>query len=405
MATYVYSGRDVLGRLKRGKIEADNKEIARNILLSRGIVAINRLQESRPLFGGAKGAVPILGRIKSKDIVIFTRQLHSMINAGIPLVSALKAIQQQIDNRRLAKVIEDLAGTVEEGGRFSTALSKYRDVFGDLYISMIHAAEESGTLDITLKRLAEYLEKIETLKGKIKSAMFYPVFVLIVATIIVTGILIFLIPTFAQLYADMGGELPALTQFVINVSNFLRDYIGWFFLGIVLFIVVFVQIKKIPKVKLIIDRFVLSLPLFGPLLLKATVANFSRTLSSMISSGINILDALSIAAKTSNNKVIESLIMQVRGQVEKGVSMSLAMAKHRIFPPMLVNMVSIGEEAGNLDEMLGKVADFYEEEVDRTVEGLTSLIEPVMIVFIGSIIGFIIISMYLPIFKIGELIK
>jgi len=403
MAIYAYTGRDVLGRLKKGKVEADSLEIARNILLSRGIVSITRLHETKPLF--KTGSVPFLGRVKSKDITIFTRQLHSMINAGIPLVSALKAIQQQINNRRLAAIVGNIAGMVEEGSRFSTALQKYGDIFGHLYVSMIRAAEESGTLDITLKRLSDYLEKIEILKGKIKSAMFYPVFVFIVATTIVSGILIFLIPTFAKLYAGLGGELPALTQFVINISNFLRDYIGWFFLFLVVFTVAFIQLKKIPRVKFVLDRLLLSAPLFGPLIKKAAIAKFSGTLASMVSSGINILDALEIAAKTSNNKIIESTVMKVRDQVEKGVSLHVALSRHAIFPPMLINMVSIGEEAGNLDEMLEKVADFYEEEVDRTVDGLTSLIEPMMIVFIGSVIGFVIISMYLPIFKLGELIK
>jgi type IV pilus assembly protein PilC len=231
------------------------------------------------------------------------------------------------------------------------------------------------------------------------------VFVLIVATVIITGILIFVIPTFQQLYSDLGGELPGLTQMVINASHWLRDYIGWLVVGIVLFVILFIQLRKIRKFRYITDYALLRLPIFGELVLKSSIANFARTLSSMVSSGINILDALQISAETANNEVIREAIYDVKKQVEKGVNLSVAMSKHQIFPPMLINMVAIGEQAGNLDEMLSKVADFYEEEVDRTVDGLTSLIEPLMIVFIGSVIGVIIVAMYLPIFKIGELIR
>ena len=405
MAVYRYVGRDVLNRRRRGLVEADNIDTAREILLSRGVVVVEKLTEDRSLL--KKGVdLPFLNRVTLRDLLIFTRQLYAMIHAGIPLVQALRVIRYQISNRRLRQIIDEIAAHIEEGGRFSTALSKYRDVFGDLYISMIRAAEEAGTLEETLKRLADHLEKIEKLRGKVKSALFYPIFVLTIATIIVTGILIFVIPTFQQLYADLGGTLPALTQMVINASNWLRDYIGWFILGIILFVVLFIQLRRIStRFKYLTDLTLLKLPIFGELVLKSSIANFSRTFSSMLSSGINILEALRISSETANNEVIREAIEKVREQVEKGVSLSLAMSRISIFPPMVINMAAIGEQAGNLDEMMSKVADFYEEEVDRTVDGLTSLIEPLMIVFIGSIIGIIIIAMYLPIFKIGELIK
>ena len=404
MAIYKYVGRDVLDRRRRGTIEANTPEIAKEALLGRGIVVIEKLTEDRSILK-RELSIPLLNRVSLKDILIFTRQLYAMVHAGIPLVQSLRIIKEQIPNKTLKKIAEEMASFIEEGGRFSTALSRYRSVFGDLYISMIKAAEEAGTLEETLKRLADYLEKVEKLRGKIKSAMFYPIFVLIVASIIITGILVFVIPTFQQLYASLGGELPALTQLVINISNFLRDYIGWFILFLVIAIVGFIQARKIRKFKYITDYILLKLPIFGELVLKGSIANFARTLSSMISSGINILDALQISAETSNNEVIKGAILDVKSQVEKGVNLSTALSKHSIFPPMLINMVAIGEQAGNLDEMLSKVADFYEEEVDRTVDGLTSLIEPILIVFIGGIIGIIIVAMYLPIFKIGELIK
>lgn len=404
MAIYSYVGKDVLDRRKRGKVEADNEELARNILLSRGIVHITKLKEDKSLFKTELN-VSFLNRVGLKDILIFTRQLYAMIHAGISVVTALKIVKDQIQNKRLKQITEDIASRIEEGGKFSTALSKYRDIFGDLYISMIRAAEESGTLEETLKRLSEHLEKTEKLRGKVKSALFYPVSVLIVATIIVTGILVFIIPTFQSLYASLGGQLPALTQFIIDASNVLRAYIGWFVLGFVVVTILFLQLRKIGQVKFVMDSIFLRLPVFGDLILKSSVANFSRTLSAMIASGLNILDALSIGGETTTNAVLKRAINGVRTQVEKGVSLSVALSRYKVFPPMLVNMVAIGEESGSLDEMLSKVADFYEEEVGRTVDGLTSLIEPLMMVFIGTIIGVIVIAMYLPIFKIGELIK
>lgn len=404
MPVYKYVGRDVFNRLRKGRIEADNIDIAKNLLLGRGVIAIEKLKEDKS-FLSKELSFSFLERVSLKDVVLFTRQLYAMVHAGIPIVNALKILKEQIPNRKLKAVAEDMAVFIEEGGRFSTALSKYRDIFGDLYISMIRAAEEAGTLEETLKRLAEHLEKIEKLRGKVKSAMFYPVFVSIVATVIIVGILVFVIPTFEKLYESLGGQLPALTRFVINLSNWLRDYIGWFVLALVVLIVLLIQLKKFRKVKYLMDSFLLRLPIFGNLILKSSVANFSRTLSSMLSSGLNVLDALDIAGETSNNEVIKRAISGVRSQVEKGVSIGTALSRYSVFPPMLINMVSIGEEAGNVDHMLEKVAEFYEEEVDRTVDALTSLIEPMMIVFIGSAIGFIIVAMYLPIFKIGELIK
>ena len=404
MAMYTYIGRDVLDRRRRGKIEADNEEVARELLFSRGIIHIEKLKEDKSFFKTELN-FSFFNRISLKDILVFTRQLHAMIHAGISIVTALKVIREQIPNKRLQQITEDLASHIEEGGKFSTALSKCKNVFGGLYISMVRAAEESGTLEETLKRLSDYLEKIEKLRGKIKSALFYPVFVLVITTIIVGGILVFVVPTFKTLYGDLGGELPALTQLVINTSNFLKDYIGWIVLGLVATVILPVQLRKIKHVRYVMDSLLLRLPIFGELILKSNIASFSRTLSSMIASGLNILDALSIAGETANNEVLRKAIGGVRNQVEKGISISVALSRYKVFPPMLINMVAIGEEAGTVDEMLTKVADFYEEEVDRTVDALTSLIEPVMMVFIGGIIGFIILAMYLPIFKMGELLK
>lgn len=404
MPVYKFIGRDALGRRRKGEVEADTVELARELLLNRGVVLVEKISEEKSVLS-KELELPALNRVGLKDILIFTRQLYAMIHAGIPLVNALRIIKEQIPNKKLKEAIEDIASFVEEGGRFSTALSRHREIFGDLYISMIRAAEEAGTLEETLKRLAEHLEKIEKLRGRVKSALFYPVFVVIIATVIVTGILIFVIPTFEELYRSLGGELPFLTKLVIKVSNWLRDYIGWVVFTVILLLIALFQLKKNKKFKYYFDYALLKMPVFGDLILKSSIANFSRTLSSMLASGINILEALEISAETSNNEVIRRAILDVKAQVERGVSLAQALSKHPIFPPMLINMVAIGEEAGTLDEMLSKVADFYEEEVDRMVDGLTSLIEPFMIVFIGGVIGVIIVAMYLPIFKIGELIK
>ncbi len=405
MAVYSYKGKTILGKVKRGEVTADNIEVAKNLIRTKGVVVIDSLKEQKA--GGLNMEINLsfLDKVKLKDVVLFTRQLYSMVNAGIPLVGALRALEQQVSNKRLRNVIKDLSKQVEEGERFSTALAKYKDIFGDLYVSMIKAAEEAGTLDSTLKRLAEYLEKAERLRSKVKSAMFYPTFVLIIAGVIVSGILIFVIPTFQQIYEGMGGHLPTLTQMVVNLSEFLRDYIGWMIGGIIAFVLIFKQLLKIAKFKYYVDMAVLKIPVFGDLILKSSIANFARTLSSMISSGINILKAMEIAAETSNNKIIQNEILKVKNQVERGVSLAVALSRSKMFPPMLINMVAIGEDSGNLDEMLGKVAEFYEEEVDTMVDGLTSLIEPMMMVLIGGTIGFIIIAMYLPIFKMGDLVK
>jgi len=404
MPIYKFVGRDALGRRRTGRIEADDPQKVRDILFSRGIITVEKLQEDKS-FLKKEVDFAFFEKISSKDILVFTRQLYAMINAGIPIVTSLHIIKEQIRNRKLKKIIGEVTSFIEEGGKLSTALNRYKSVFGELYISMIKAAEEAGTLEETLRRLANYLEKIEKLKGKVKSALFYPIMVLMIATIIVVGILVFVIPTFQKLYADLGGNLPVLTQLIINLSQSLRDYIGWFLLFVFILFVTISQARKIPQFKYLTDVLILKIPIFGALILKSNIASFSRTLSSMVAGGLNILDALEIARKTAGNEVIRRAIGNVRDQVERGISISTALRRNSIFPSMLVNMAATGEEAGNLDEMLSKVAEFYEEEVDRTVDILTSLIEPMMMVFIGGVIGFIIIAMYLPIFKMGEFIK
>jgi type IV pilus assembly protein PilC len=404
MPVYKYVGRDVLDRRRKGIVEADSIDMARELLFDRGIVVIEKIKEEKPLFRWKLENL-LLGKVSLKELIVFTRQLYAMVHAGIPLVQALRIIREQVPNKAFKRIIDDVASFVEEGGKFSTALSKYKSVFGELYISMVRAAEEAGTLEDTLKRLSEYLEKVERLRNRVKSALFYPTFVLAAASLIIAGILIFVIPTFQQLYSDLGGELPALTQAVIKLSNWLRNNIGRLIVIAIFFVISILQARKIKKIKYLIDYLLLRVPIIGGLILKSSIANFARTLSSTISSGVNILDAIQISGETANNEVIRRAVQEIRRRVEKGTSLSTAMSSYPIFPPLVVNMVAIGEQTGNLDEMLSKVADFYEEEVDRTVDSLTSLIEPILVVFIGLVIGTIIMAMYLPIFKIGELLR
>jgi len=403
MALYRFVGRDVLGRRRSGILEAESEDIARTILLNRGIVTIERLKEHKPLFEGF--SFRILGRVPKKDVLLFTRQLQAMVGAGIPLVEALKIIADQTPNPNFKGIIKDMASFIEEGGRFSTALSRYRWLFGELYVSTIRAAEEVGNLEESLKRLADYMEKIEKLKGKIKSALSYPLFVVGIAFAIIVGILVFIIPTFEKIYDNFGRELPFLTLLVIEISRWLKSHFVYILLPSVALSVALFEALKIKKTRYLIDSFLLKLPVLGKLILKGSIASFSRTFSSMLSGGINILDAIKIAAETAGNEIIREALLKAREQVERGVSFSTALSRMKVFPPMVITMAAIGEEAGNLDEMMAKVADFYEEEVDRTVESLSSLIEPLLIVFIGFIIGFIIIALYLPVFKMGELVS
>jgi type IV pilus assembly protein PilC len=280
-------------------------------------------------------------------------------------------------------------------------MTKHKDVFDELYINMVHAGETGGVLDIVLNRLSEYIEKAANLKSKVKGAMIYPAVVSFVAVAVVAIILVFVIPTFEQMFADFGSALPLPTQIVINVSRFVKSNIGWLFLGVVGLGISFSLLYKLERVKILVDRWLLFLPLFGPLLRKVAVARFSRTFSTMVASGVPILYALEIVAKTAGNKTIELGVLEAKKSITEGQTLSEPLDATGVFPPMVVHMLSIGETTGNLDSMLSKIADFYDDEVDVAVSTLTSLIEPVMIVFLGVIIGGLVISMYLPIFKIA----
>jgi len=339
--------------------------------------------------------------------VVFTRQFATMINAGLPLIQCLEILSTQSENKTFCKTIGDVRVDVEGGSTFADALKRHPKVFDELYVNMVHAGEIGGLLDTILGRLAKHIEKAMKLKSQIKSAMVYPAAIMGVSVIVITILMIYVIPIFAQMFSEMSGGkvgLPGPTQFVIDISNFMKAYIIHM---IVIAILTAFGIKKYYGTadgRMKIDRFLLKVPIMGDLIRKSSVAKFTRTLGTLITSGVPILDGLSIVAKTSGNKVVEEAIMGARQSISEGKTVAEPLAKSEVFPKMVTHMISVGESTGALDAMLGKIADFYDDEVDAAVAALTSLLEPAMMVFLGTIIGFIVIAMYLPIFQMASVI-
>jgi type IV pilus assembly protein PilC len=405
MATFAWEGRTTRGEVLRGKMEAPSREAVINRLRAQRIQPVpNKIKErgkgldreiSMPTFGKA---------VKTRDVVIFTRQLATMIDAGMPLVQILDILSTQSDNKAFRKQIRDVKESVEAGSTLSDALRLYPKTWDDLYTNMVQAGEIGGILDTILQRLSLYMEKMMSLKRKIKSAMIYPITIITVAIIVTLILLVFVIPVFSELFSSFGQALPAPTQFVINLSNFVVAYLQYMVAVAVLAAVGIRQTYKTDKGRLFIDRLMLRFPIIGDLIRKAAIARFSRTLGTLVSSGVAILDALTITAKTAGNKVVELAGFMVRESISQGRTIAEPLAKSGVFPPMVCQMISAGEMTGAIDQMLQKIADFYEEEVDVAVSNLTSLMEPLVIVVLGTIIGGLVISMYLPIFKLGSLL-
>ncbi len=353
-----------------------------------------------------KGGFTLFGRVGDRDISLFCRQLGAMVNAGVGMIDALEIVADQMPNKKLAGAVSEVAKDVSEGMSMSAAMSKRADVFPELVINLVAVGEETGELDKALLRASEYYEKLAMIKSKIKSASFYPAFVLVIATVIVTGILYFLVPTFAEIYASFGGSLPLPTQVLINISNALRENILYVFGGVIAFSVLFrIAYTRSYGFRKSVHRFILRMPKFGDLAVKSAMAKFGRTMATLFASGVSIERALEVAGKVTGNLVIKEAVDKVRKEVTEGQTMWSSMEKTGQFPKLVVAMVKVGEETGRLDEMLDTIARFYEDEVDRTVEGLITLIEPMLIVILGTIVGGILIALYMPIFKIGELVK
>jgi type IV pilus assembly protein PilC len=403
MATFAYVGRSKSGAVKKGELAAKSRDEAVEQLRKQNVV-VTSLEEKA---AGQGFSFSFGSGVSEKDLVIFTRQFGTMINAGLPLIQCLDILATQSENAPLRKAIGEVKVQVEGGSTFSDALRKHPKIFDDLYINMVHAGEVGGLLDTILARLSKHIEKAMKLKGQIKSAMVYPSAILGIATIVIAVLMIWVIPVFEKMFKEMSGgkmALPAPTQLVIDMSNFVQ---GAWYLILGVLVGVFIGFKKYyatQQGKLVIDRIALKLPVFGSLIRKASVAKFTRTLGTLLASGVPLLEALTICAKTSGNKVIENALLEAKVSISGGKTISEPLAKSGTFPKMVTHMISVGESTGALDNMLGKIADFYEDEVDQAVENLTTLLEPMMMVFLGITVGFIVVAMYLPIFTMASAI-
>ncbi|BDV00009.1 type II secretion system protein F [Thermodesulfomicrobium sp. WS] len=401
MAIFLYRVKTRGGRTLKGEMDAPSADIVEAALRRKGYQEIKVKPKPKDLLEGTF----LEGGVSDRDMVVFSRQFATMINAGVPILQSLQILSEQTENPKLRRRLYGIRADIEGGSSLFDALRKYPDIFDSLYTNMVNAGEAGGILDQVLLRLADYIEKAAKLKAKIKGAMIYPAVVVTVAIAVIAVILIFVIPTFKTMFESMGGSLPAPTVFVINLSNFVINNFLLLLGGAVAAFVAFKFFYRWEKGQILVDRWVLFLPVFGPLLRKAAVAKFSRTLSTMVSSGVPILNALDIVSKTSGNKTVELGVNEARRAVAEGQTLAEPLEETGVFPPMVIHMVSIGEATGALDTMLGKIADFYDDEVDVAVESLTSLIEPVMIVFLGVVVGGLVISMYLPIFSIADVVS
>ncbi len=399
MTTFEWTGRTRQGSIQKGELAANSREEVIGLLRKENILVTSVQQKARglkiPGFGG---------KVTDKDIVIFTRQFATMIDAGLPLVQCLEILSAQSDNPILAKTVGEVRADVEGGSTYADALRKHPKVFDDLYVNMVAAGEAGGILDTILNRLAKHIEKAMKLKKQIKSAMFYPATIMGVAVVVIAILLVWVIPIFAKMFIDFGGTLPALTQFVIDLSHFLQRNILFIIGGIFLASWSFKRYYKTQNGRFAVDKFALKVPVLGDLIRKASVAKFTRTLGTLISSGVPILEGLAIVARTSGNKVVEKALLNARQAISEGKNISDPLGKEKVFPPMVVQMIAVGETTGALDAMLSKIADFYDDEVDSAVTALTSMLEPLMMVFLGVTIGTIVIAMYLPIFKMASVV-
>lgn len=399
MPTFIWEGKTRQGEVRAGTMDAANADIVLERLKQQQIQASKVKKKPTEIH------IKIGTGIKTKEIVVFTRQFATMIDAGLPLVQCLEILGSQQANVHFKKVITTVKSDVESGSTLADSLGKHNKVFDDLYVNLVAAGEVGGILDTILNRLATYMEKAAKLVGKVKSALVYPSVVLTVALGVTAVLLIWVVPVFEQMFRDMGGTLPAPTQFVIDLSNAMTAHALEILIGLIVAVVGFRLIVRTPKGQLYFHAISLKSPVFGPLLRKVAVAKFTRTLGTMIASGVPILDALQITARSAGNRVVENAIMYARERISEGRTMADPLAETGVFPPMVVQMIAVGESTGAMDAMLQKIADFYEEEVDAAVDALTSLLEPVMMVVLGVLLGGLIIAMYLPIFELADTIK
>jgi type IV pilus assembly protein PilC len=400
MATTVFQweGKTRQGNVQKGEISARNKEDVMALLRKQNITPVNVTAKPREIklsFGEPK--------VTDKDIVILTRQLATMIDAGLPLVQCLEILGSQTENKTLAKVIIQVRTDVESGATFADALKKHPKVFDNLYVNMVAAGEAGGILDTILGRLAAYMEKFAKIKRQIKSAMIYPAVILFVAVAVVALLLVVVVPMLAEMFKEAGQALPLPTRIVIAVSDFLKSWGGLILLlSLVGGIFGVKKWRKTDNGLRTTDRIAMKIPVMGSLIIRVSVAKFTRTLGTLMTSGVPILEGLIIVAKTAGNKIVEEAIMQTRQSVSEGKTLAEPLTKAKVFPAMVTQMISVGEATGALDNMLNKIADFYDEEVDSAVAALTSMLEPMLMIFLGTTVGFVIVAMYMPIFQMGS---
>ncbi len=401
MPVFIWKGEDRKGTTQKGEIEAPHERAVRAQLGRMQIKPTKIKQKSKDLFENVSFMQP---KVQTAEVVVFARQFATMIDAGLPLIQSLDILYSQQENKTFKKTLKEIKDSVEQGSTLADALGKYPNIFDDLFVNMVAAGEVGGILDTILDRLSGYMEKAMKLKKQVKGAMTYPIIVLVIAALVVGVILVFVIPVFQKMFADFGGALPVPTQIVVGISNFVKGNIHYIIGAVVLFVFAFKRFYSTEKGRVLVDDIMLKLPVFGPLLRKVAVAKFTRTMSTMISSGVPILEALDIVAKTAGNKTVEAAIYKVQSAITEGRTMADPMSESGVFPSMVCQMVAVGESTGALDAMLGKIADFYDDEVDAAVGNLTAMIEPFMMAFLGVTIGGLVVSMYLPIFKMASIV-
>ncbi len=398
ITVYLWEGTNRKGEVKKGEMEAADETQVRNLLRRQGFKSFKikkkpvDLLESIPFFKQ---------KVKEKDVVVFARVFSTMISAGLPLIQCLELLAAQEQNKTFAKIIASMKADIESGASLTEALGKHPEVFDEFFVNLVAAGESGGILDMILSRLSAYMEKAMKLKGKVKGAMTYPASVLVISIAVVSVLLLKVIPVFQKMFEGMGSALPAPTQFLVDASQFAQDYFLYMAGVIIAVFYAFKRFYRTEKGTLMVDALVLKAPVFGPLLRKVAVAKFTRTLSTMLSSGVPIIEALSIVSKTAGNKIVENALLATRKSISEGKTIAEPLGETNIFPQMVVQMIAVGEATGALDTMLAKIADFYDDEVDAAVEAMTALLEPFMMVFLGGVVGGMIIAMYLPIFQMA----
>jgi len=403
-ATFEYKVRDSAGKIKTGKLEAETQAQVANKLKSMGYAPIS-VTQANVVMNKELSLPGMKPKVKLKDLAVFSRQFAVMINSGLSLLRSLTILAEQTENKELARILAEVRNDIETGNSLSAAMAKHPNTFPPLMINMIKAGEVGGFLDGVLLQLAENYEAEVKLRGKVKSAMTYPVVVFVIAIIAVVGMLLFIVPVFAGMFEDLGGELPLPTKVLVFLSSAMKVAAPLGAVALIAFVVTWPKVKHRPQVRNVLDPLKLKLPVFGQLVHKIALSRFSRNLGTMLTSGVPILQSLEIVGATCGNVVLERAVKDVQDSVRSGESLSAPLANHAVFPPMVVQMMSVGEDTGALDNMLHKISDFYDQEVEATTEALTSLIEPLMIAVLGAIIGAMIVALYMPIFGVFELIQ